>query len=216
MTTSLDIARKLIHDQSVKALVSDLDGVLRVFDEALWTDLDASLGLDTGVSLRAVLGNDFVHEVVRGRASFVRWRAVAAAALVDAGADREAADLAVHRWAETPARVDEAVRSLLVEALSLGLEVLVLTNGTDRIRHEVARLDIRDVVSEGSEYLLSSHEIGFAKPEREAYEAAHSRLELAIGAGLDPARVVFLDDTARNVDAARGFGWRAVLHAPLL
>ena len=212
MAPSLEAANELIRDPTTRALVSDLDGVLRVFDQTLWTELDAGLGLDEGASLRAVLGNAILHDVVRGRASFEEWRETAIAALVDEGIDLDAAQQAVRKWADTPAHVDQRVRSLLLEARSLGLEVLVLTNGTDRIRDEVARLDIRDVVGEDAEYLLSSHQIGFAKPERQAYEAAHSRLMQAIGTGVDPAQVVFLDDTARNVDAARQFGWRAVHH----
>ncbi|WP_156759340.1 HAD family hydrolase [Microbacterium karelineae] len=212
MASSLGIVRDLIRTHSVVAIVSDLDGVLRVFDDALWVELDVSLGLVSGASLGAVLGNPLLRDVVRGRASFAEWRSAAVSSLVDAGADPSAAEHAVERWAETPGRVDEAVRSFLVDARDLGLEVFVLTNGTDRIRSEVTDLGVKNVLGEGLERLLSSHEIGFAKPEREAYEIAHARIVQLVGTIVDPRRVVFLDDTARNVEAARAFGWRAVLH----
>lgn len=48
-----------------------------------------------------------------------------------------------------------------------------------------------------------SHEIGLAKPSRESF------LEVARQAAIEPARAMFFDDVAANVDGARGAGLQA-------
>src|SRR5699024_7388456 len=47
MTDSLQQLRALVHEHELRAVVSDLDGVLRVFDPALWSELDAIAGSRT-------------------------------------------------------------------------------------------------------------------------------------------------------------------------
>jgi putative hydrolase of the HAD superfamily len=49
-----------------------------------------------------------------------------------------------------------------------------------------------------------SGDVKFLKPHREIYEL------LAVRHALDPAKTVFIDDSAANVEAARAFGWQAI------
>jgi putative hydrolase of the HAD superfamily len=49
-----------------------------------------------------------------------------------------------------------------------------------------------------------SHETGYVKPNAEAYEHVLAAWQVA------PARILFLDDRAENVDAARKIGMRAI------
>lgn len=53
------------------------------------------------------------------------------------------------------------------------------------------------------DHTFLSHEMGLIKPDREVYD------HVAAAAGVDPGRVVFLDDNALNVDAARRAGFLA-------
>jgi putative hydrolase of the HAD superfamily len=52
--------------------------------------------------------------------------------------------------------------------------------------------------------ILYSADLGAAKPEPRFFERAHARLP-----AVAPADVIFLDDHLPNVEAAKGFGWRA-------
>lgn len=213
MRPALAAVAALLETRGIRAVVSDLDGVLRVFDPALWEELDAELGLGEGVAFSAILGSPFLQEVVRGRADHARWREDARQRLVRAGADAGTARTVVERWAATPARVDEEVRALLLTARAAGAAVIVLTNGTDRVLEEARQLGLDDVIGPDGAFLLSSHTVGAAKPEPAAYAAAHRLLEEIHGEEVAPEQVVFLDDSPRNVSAAREHGWQAFHHA---
>ena len=51
---------------------------------------------------------------------------------------------------------------------------------------------------------LASHELGMTKPDPAIYRAAEQRL------GLNGSAILFFDDLAENIDAARCVGWQAV------
>lgn len=55
---------------------------------------------------------------------------------------------------------------------------------------------------------LYSHELGARKPERRIFDRVAEQF------GLTPSRIVFIDDNADNVAAARAAGWRAEHHTP--
>lgn len=212
--TTTGRVREAVTAGRVAALVSDLDGVLRTFDPALWDELDAFLGAAPGTAFRAILGNPFLQQVVRGEGTHAQWREDAVGRLVDGGYDDTRAAEAVARWAATPGVVDPAVRALLIEVRSAGVPVFVFTNGTDRVREECRELGLDDVIGEGAECLLNSAELGAAKPDPEAYERAHRQIEQQLGTDVDPGEILFVDDSAGHVHAAEQFGWRAFVHVP--
>lgn len=87
-TDSLLALGELVAEHGIRVVVSDLDGVLRVFDASLWDELDAMTGTPDGTSFRAVLGHPYLDDVVRGRGTHARWRELAALGLEDVvGAD---------------------------------------------------------------------------------------------------------------------------------
>ena len=54
--------------------------------------------------------------------------------------------------------------------------------------------------------IVYSHEVGLAKPDPRVYALLCAEL------GVEPAQLVFLDDKAPNVAAARALGIHGVLH----
>lgn len=56
-TDSLLALGELVAEHGIRVVVSDLDGVLRVFDASLWDELDAMTGTTEGTSFRAILGH---------------------------------------------------------------------------------------------------------------------------------------------------------------
>ena len=209
---SLARIEQLVEEGEVEVVVSDPDGVLRVFDPALWRDLDGELGARAGTSFGAILGHPLLEEVTRGRASHAQWREAARHALREQGVDAAAAERAVERWAGTPGRPDPEVTRALERIRAGGTPVFVLTNGTDRVRAELEEIGLAPALGPGWRWLLNTADLGAAKPEREAFARAHARIEQELGRSVLPGRVVFLDDSPRHVAGAEAFGWQALVH----
>lgn len=121
---------------------------------------------------------------------------------------------AVVAWSASPGRVEPAVLAL-VRAVRASVPVVLLTNATSRLP---ADLDALGLTAE-FDAVASSSALGHAKPSAPAYRAAHAvAASLAGDPSLEPAEVLFVDDSARNVAGASAFGWHAVrfLDAPAL
>lgn len=118
---SLHQLRALVASHDVRAVVSDLDGVLRVFDPDLWDRLDHHADVAPGATFAAILGHPFLEEVTRGRGTHAQWRERAEAELVAQGAVPRAARDTVSLWADTPARVDPEVLAQLRSFRDQGL-----------------------------------------------------------------------------------------------
>ena len=79
----------------------------------------------------------------------------------------------------------------------------ILSNSIDGARREEqARFGLEQLV----DVVVYSHEIGVAKPDPRAYLVLCERL------GVAPEELVFLDNRAPNVGAARSLGVHALLH----
>jgi 2-haloacid dehalogenase len=96
----------------------------------------------------------------------------------------------------------EGSAELVAELKGLGLRLYGLTNWQAETFHSAEPAApaiglMEDVIVSGRE--------GMAKPDRHIFELAAERF------GVDPARAVFVDDKAVNVDAARGVGFHGVV-----
>jgi epoxide hydrolase-like predicted phosphatase len=96
----------------------------------------------------------------------------------------------------------------LMRLLRSHLQVGLLTNSwlTEpldlfRTRFAVPEDDLREVV----DGVISSARLGVQKPDRRIFDVALERF------GVTPGEAVFIDDFARNVEAARALGIRAIL-----
>lgn len=210
---SLEAFRALVLDPTMQVVVSDLDGVLRRFDEHLWERLDAHLGRPTDTAYRAILRSPLLGEVVRGRATHAQWRQRILEDLEADGIDPDTAHEALRTWLDSAPALDRGVLGVLEDARRAGREVFVFTNGTDRVREELRGFGLdRMLRPDGSgDRLLNSAELGAAKPDAEAYDAAHARIQQVLGRSIPRSAVAFLDDSARHVSGAREAGWRAIL-----
>lgn len=180
----------------VDALIIDLDGVIRHWDPEYGPEADRRLGIPEGTLMGVALEEERLARVVDGRLPFEEWcTEVGAEIAARHGADATAAGdaLATSVW-----RIDLAVLDL-VQAVREVVPVVLLSNASS---HLLVDLDLCGIV-DAFDAVVSSADIGIAKPETAAFETAASR----VGASLD--RVVFVDDTLSHVEAARALGMRA-------
>jgi len=104
------------------------------------------------------------------------------------------------RWAETLGdALQGSVDVLAALRRETGLRLFALTNWSQE-KFPLARA--RFEFLQWFEDIVVSGEEGMAKPDAAIFERTRQRF------GLDPALTLFIDDSVRNVDAARALGWQ--------
>jgi len=83
------------------------------------------------------------------------------------------------------------------------LVTAILSNSADGARREEqARYSFHEVFDP----IIYSHEVGLAKPDPRIFELACARI------GVPPGELVFIDDVAEIIEAARDLGIHGILH----
>lgn len=184
--------------RSFDAVLCDLDGVLRRWPDL--TALDAAHDLPPGTLGAAAFAPARLLPAVTGGRTDEEWRAAVAADLA-AAFGRARAAAVVADWTALAGEVDSAVAEALTAARSR-MPVVLVTNATTRLEADLAVLGVDELV----DHVVSSARVGFAKPDPRIYRLAAQR------AGASPARCLFVDDSAGNVDAARSLGMTGLLY----
>jgi len=173
------------------AVLFDLDGVILHYPPDRLARIAADHGLHPTDLTSAAFAPALLHPLVTGALSHADWVTRVGAAV---GAPEAAA-----RWLDGTFDVDPDVLTLMAELRASGVRVGILTNGTDATAGQLAGTGVLEAV----DALVCTADIGVAKPDAEAYQAACRAL------ATDPALTFFTDDTPANVRGAR----RAGLHA---
>ncbi len=182
----------------VDALVIDLDGVIRHWDADYYGEVEAELGLPEGAFVEVALERERLERATDGRLTFEEWCAEVGDVLHAAhGVDPQAA---ADAWAASRWRIDLDVVEI-VEAVRAVVPVVLLSNASTRLVHDLDRSGILDAF----DAVVSSADIRAAKPDRRAYAVA------ADAAGVALERCLFVDDLPANIDGARAAGMDAEL-----
>jgi 2-haloacid dehalogenase len=114
----------------------------------------------------------------------------------------DAMQLYVDRWPETIRGFFEGTLEIVRELHASGTPLYVLSNWAGetwaRVEQDFAFLEFFDDV------IISGH-VGMAKPNDAIFKMARDQFNV------DPAATLFIDDGLKNVDAAKGVGFQAVL-----
>jgi HAD superfamily hydrolase (TIGR01509 family) len=182
-------------EQPVEAIVFDLFGVIAAFDKDSLPERLARHCSDPDDARRRLHGLMARREIITGAVTLaqVHRRLVQAHGLTLTYPQFEEAWLAPCSW-PMPGMAD------LVTALS-GTHRLVLLSNVDSYYWQVARAMQPELDS--FKELLVSCDLGFAKPDPEAF------LRASQAAGTQPEQCLFVDDTRANVEAARALGFQA-------
>ncbi len=178
----------------LRAVVVDLDGVLRRWDPAVIADAEAAHGLPAGALAAAAFDPELLSVAMTGQISDGQWRDQVAGELAGRFG-RLAAAGAVAQWSASAGEVDEDALAV-VRGLRGRCRVALLSNATTRLRADLDRLGLTGVLDE----VFSSAELGLAKPDPEVFRVVCARL------GVAPAECGFVDDTAGHVRAAEAVG----------
>lgn len=172
----------------IKAVLFDLDGVVRHFDPGHVAAIEARHGIAGGLIQKRAFSSPLLQQVTTGKMRRSQWIEVVGQCI--------GARAAAEEWGRQVPRVDHEVM-LLVDALrNRGYVVAVLTNGTDTIAEEMRALGLDDRF----DAIFNTATIGYAKPEPRAFRRVLEALDLHAD------EVFFTDDSARNAAGAGELG----------
>ena len=180
--------------QPARALLIDLDGVLRRWDPP--TAVEEKYGLEPGLLLRTAMSWDIYRPAVAGEISDADWMRLIAMRLP---LPVETAAAAVAEWQTHRGYVDEEVLAFVREIRAAGRPVGLATNATDLLPGDLAALGLAD----DFDVVVSSWELKIHKPAPEFFARACAAL------GQEPPWVLFIDDDDRAVRGARAAGMLA-------
>ncbi|MEV7415910.1 HAD-IA family hydrolase [Streptomyces sp. NPDC089919] len=171
------------------AVLCDLDGVIRFYDGADVAVLERAAGLAPGTTASVAFSAEVDGPLLLGRIGREEW--------VAAIAEHVPYELA-RTFAYAESRVDQEVVALLRAARRTRPLVLV-TNATPWLYDDLTALGLADL----ADAVVSSADVGCAKPDPRIYEIAADR------AGVPAHRCLFVDDREENVTAAARLGMTA-------
>ena len=178
---------------NLKTLFTDLDGVIRSW-AAQDGDIESRFGLPPGAIRSTIFAEHYLNDAITGVVSDAQWRQDAIERLQAAWPGADAAK-AMTAWSAYPGSVQEDVMRLIREARQR-LRVVLITNATDRLDADLLVLDLHREF----DHVVNSSTVGIAKPDSGIFMHA---LEVC---GISADEAAFVDDQAKNVEAARSLG----------
>jgi putative hydrolase of the HAD superfamily len=176
--------------QPARALLIDLDGVVRHWDPSVSAAVERSSGLPDGALLRTAMSWDLLRPTVAGELTDAEWMSLVAQRLP---LPEPEAAAAVAEWRQHRGFVDDEVLAFVREVRAAGLPVGLATNATDLLRDDLDALGL----AHEFDAVFSSWELKIHKPAPEFFARSCAAL------GFDPPWVLFVDDDDRAVRGAR-------------
>ncbi|MFJ4668915.1 HAD-IA family hydrolase [Kitasatospora purpeofusca] len=181
-----------------RALLFDVNGVLRHFDNSGAALGEEAAGLEPGTIARYAYDHPSYTEAKVGLMTDQEWAdGVELRLAKDFGATAAAA--AIAPWRADRGRHDTVMIDLIGQIRATGMPCAVLSNFTDALHND---LDLHGITVD---HAFASADLRVTKPSPLAFEAAADRL------GLHPSEVYFFDDQLGFVAGARAAGMRAEL-----
>jgi putative hydrolase of the HAD superfamily len=191
---------------TLKAVLFDMDGVIRHWDAVGAQAGEAAAGLPAGSVERVAYTVPEFWQTQVGEVTAREWADAVGRALV--AEHGPGADVAARIYFDYAGRVDDEMVAL-VAAVRERTTVALLSNATDQLREHLAHHDL----VEAFDVVFCSAELGMAKPDVAIYRHAASVL------GVEPSECFFTDDRPENVAGAREAGMHAEVftgRAPLV
>lgn len=181
----------------LRALLIDLDGVIRLWRSQEDPAAEATFGLPAGTVRQVAFAPERLQPVITGRVTDEIWRAQIRTEIARQFPQADAAG-AVAWWSSPYGEVDAAVLEL-VSACRRRAAVVLVTNATSRLPDDLRRLGL----SAAFDHVINSSAVGAAKPDPAIFGAALA------AASVVAADALFVDDTSAHVEAAQRLGLAA-------
>lgn len=178
----------------------DLDGVIRHWSSIEIEEYADTLGLVRNPLFTCAFSEKHLIPAITGKISHDEWCNNVCSDLSLVHGESTAVKL-VSKWRSLNTDIDYEFLNNIRSLLSNGRVVLV-TNATSRLNNDLANVGLEKAFDE----VVNSSEIGVAKPDFLFFQRLMKRLSVK------SKQCIFIDDTNRNVEAARAMGIESLLH----
>ncbi len=190
--------------ERAKALLLDLDGVLRHYDSAVDHAVEDRYGLDHGTIFKTAMEYERYQRLVLGGWTRAEWLADVYTALGLPAED--IAEQAAYRG-----YIDHEVLGFVRDVRAAGIPVALCSNAPIDLDDDLAQLGLL----EEFDAVVNSSVVQAAKPTPDYFKAA------CLAVRTVPRFCLFVDDSHRNVEGARRVGiaayrWNGVADLPYL
>ncbi|GAA2544901.1 haloacid dehalogenase [Winogradskya consettensis] len=194
--------------QPARAMLIDLDGVVRRWDPTVAAGVESTYGLDPGTLMKTAFTWELLRPAVAGEMTDAEWMGLIAQRLP---LDEDQARAAVTEWQKHRGTVDPDVLTFIREVRAAGRPVGLATNATDLLRGDLETLGL----THEFDAIISSTELKIHKPAPEFFTQAVEALNE------QPPWVLFVDDDDRVIRGARAaklpaFRWTGPQDIPYL
>jgi putative hydrolase of the HAD superfamily len=185
-----------IPSPEVGAVVFDLDGVIRQWNDDELAEVEVAHGLAPREILDVAFSEHLGPAAITGAMNYREWMDAIRAEVV--GRHGTAVIPALDVWEANVGVVDPEMVQL-VRTTRTQVKVALLSNGTTRLRRDLHVLDLLDEF----DLICNTAEMGVAKPDAGAFLSTCEALSM------DPSEVAFIDDLEPNVAGAAEVGLRS-------
>ncbi len=184
----------------IKHILSDLDGVIRLFPIERDLKIEKKYNLPNEVLFKSAFQNELLELAISGIISDQVLRANILSKLKMI-TNSENVFSAFNEWNDFPGIVNEEYLNYIIQHLK-GLNISILTNGTDRLNKDLEVLNIKDHFYKK----YNSSEIGHFKPSKEVFQHVLADLKLL------PGEILFIDDSKSHIEAANELDFQTILY----
>ena len=181
------------------AVIFDLDGVIRDWNDEDISEIEVAYGLDPGTILAVGFGTELGRAATTGQLDYRTWMNAIRAEVTRIHGVEVAG--ALDAWEANVGLVNQEMLQVLRQVRSEST-VALLSNGTTRLRRDLAVLDLTDEF----DVIFNTAEVGIAKPDPEIFRYVLQELETTAN------ETLFIDDLELNVEGARSIGIRSHQH----
>lgn len=181
------------------AVLCDFDGVLKFQDFDHQAQIEHAYGLQAGTVAAIASEPALIVPAMTGLITREEWMASTIPALTGLVGSAERARKLTAEWVAARTWIDEKAMALL-RRVRARVPVVLVSNATSELADHLRELGIADAFT----HIVSSYDVGVAKPDRRIYEIAAER------AAVPADRCFYIDDRSENVEAAMALGMTGV------
>lgn len=186
----------------LKAIITDLDGVIRHFPTSRNDKYEKQYGLPQGTLLNCSFGYSDLNKVIKGEICDAEWRMIIASRIKEFAPLEDCKQL-IKEWSSFPGLINHNVLDLFLQYRKEGSVLVLLTNATDKLDKDLQIHSIYD----DFDIIINSSKVGKIKPNPDIFHFTLKKI------GIQSSEAVFIDDSPKHVEAAQKIGIKSHLYS---